>query len=329
MNSNGLVCHSRSRIWEIAAACACLLFCTAARGEPQTLPPEFTNSLEMVFRLIPAGSFTAGPPGTDRRAAILETGNPAAGEATAIERPFYMCAHETRVEDYLAFCRATGRPEPRGEHYEYKTSRWVTDHRPIPPSPTPGQLAMPVTCVGFEDAVGFCRWLSAKEGRVYRLPTEIEWEYAARAGTSLPYGELEKFDASRINGFESHHKAPAKAYPPQVVVDAELLTAEKAAGEIDAFHADPNAWGLYHVLGNVQEYVVMTRAAPSNSMPLPCFTVLPGKTNQMLRGGSWLNDDRDCSVFRANYNCSPYANSSMGFRILLEVPGEPGRKGAP
>ncbi len=74
------------------------------------------------------------------------------------------------------------------------------------------------------------------------------------------------------------------------------------------------------MLGNVQEFVVMThQPAPEEKLPLPGFTILPGKVNRMLRGGSWLHAERDCNVYRALYNCPPYSNCTIGFRVLLEL----------
>jgi len=302
-----------------------LLFLHLALSVPVPADEEangtFENSLEMVFRRIPKGTFRVGPPGIEKQKAVLETGNPAAGDEATIERDFYLCAHEVRVRDYRAFCQATGHPQPKGEHYDIKTGRWIPDYAPLEVKDTGENLAMPITCVAYDDAVAFCKWLSKEERRKYRLPTEVEWEYAARAGSDLPYQSSADFDMFKVNG-DAVKGTILKAYPEEVLLDGpEEKGGDKEATLKPGMEKDfpPNKWGLYHMLGNVQEFVEMTVEPPKGDVPLPCFTVLPGKVNRMLRGGSWLHDKRDCTVFRANYNCPPYTNSTIGFRVLLEV----------
>jgi formylglycine-generating enzyme required for sulfatase activity len=321
---HGISFYLRLKNVPLVWICGCMLFIASALGQQSPAaaaaePVEYTNSLEMVFHLIPAGTYKVGPANMAPEDAVADTGNPAAGETVKIERPFYIGIHEVRVEDYRTFCQDAKHPEPGGEDYSIKAAQWKKDYRPLSAAKTPRSMAMPITCVSFDDAVAFCQWLSKKEGRLYRLPTEVEWEYAARAGSSLPFLTSAKFDSSTINGFGSHQYGLLIAFPRQVVIDADMLAGSSKQSEISVFHAVPNAWGLYHMLGNVQEFVVMTRKPADTELPLPGYTGLPGKTNFMMRGGSWLHDDRDCSVFRASYNCPPYANVTMGFRVLLEM----------
>jgi formylglycine-generating enzyme required for sulfatase activity len=72
------------------------------------------------------------------------------------------------------------------------------------------------------------------------------------------------------------------------------------------------------MLGNLQEFVTMTRKPPESDVPFPGWTELPGKVNRMLRGGSFIHAARDCTVFQANFNCPPYSNCTIGFRVVLE-----------
>jgi len=311
-------------------ACALALASPAQAQRPPARP--FENSMGMVFRLIPAGTFTPGPKGADARAAVRETGNPAAGKPARIERPFWMGAHEVRLRDYQAFCRATGRAEPSGEAYDVKACRWRADFKPLSQQPmTEALLAQPVTCVSFDDAVAFCAWLSKKEGRRYRLPTDVEWEYAARAGSDRAYVLFDRFDIRKVNGNLGEGRL-LPANPEEVLMDADPSAREErepsvlGAGRTERAllsRYPPNAWGLYHMLGNAQEFVVMTHDPPPDELPLPGWTILPGKTNRMLRGGSWLHDERDCNVFRALFNCPPYSNVTIGFRVLLETEAAP------
>src|SRR5262249_40147173 len=92
----------------------------------------------------------------------------------------------------------------------------------------------PVVFVTWHDAVAFCRWLSKKEGKTYRLPTEAEWEYACRAGTKTLYATGDTISASQANLGRS-----ADGKPQRVV-------------KVGSYR--PNAWGLYDMHGNVQEW---------------------------------------------------------------------------
>lgn len=294
-------------------------------AEAQQGPAElyYTNSLEMVFHRIPAGTYVVGPAGMARRAAIYETGNPAAGEKAVIKKDFYLSVYETRCRDYYAFCKATGHPLPEGEQYDLKTLRWTGKYRPIKGNEEESatSMAMPVTCVSYDDATAFCRWLSEKEGKHYRLPSEVEWEYAARAGSGSQYMTADVFPIGAING-RCYRAGAMLANPDEAVVDVDNIeenVEDKKQGTMEMYKLGPNPRGLYHMLGNVQEFVVMTRDPPEDEIPLPGYTVLPGKVNRMLRGGSWLHDERDCTVFRANYNCPPYSNATIGFRVALDT----------
>ena len=145
----------------------------------------------------------------------------------------------------------------------------------------------PAVYVSRADAQRFCRALSRLWGRIVRLPTKAEWEYAARAGTddaTLPGPELRKTAWIRENAWAANAKY---AHP---------------AGRLAA-----NAWGLYDVLGNVWEWVA------------PDADDTPGQMG-LLCGGSW--DDPATTVnFAARWRRSPASPfSRAGFRVVMEVP---------
>jgi len=297
---------------------------------------KIKNSLDMTFVRIPAGKYRIGPKSeqltnakTDaekkiaRRNLAYDTGNPRAGQQIEIKKPFYLGAHEVRGIDYQAFCKATKRPPPTGEWYDLNTLRWIPNYNPLDVKEDIDK-ALPVTCVSYDDAVAFCEWLSKKEGRKYRLPTEVEWEYAARAGKDEQYYWNSEFDNMKINGHAlSRRLYLASPEDPAILLD--LSSEEEDGIELDGKPRETrdampaNAWGLYHMLGNVQEFVTMTGKLPDDEQPFTAFTELPGKTNRMMRGGSWLHDKRDCNLYRALFNCPPYSNCTIGFRVLLEL----------
>jgi formylglycine-generating enzyme required for sulfatase activity len=97
----------------------------------------------------------------------------------------------------------------------------------------------PVVQVSWNDAIAFCKWLSEKEGKTYRLPTEAEWEYACRAGTTTPYFTGDSLPAEfgreqmNYDNWDENHRTPV-----------DLTVAQ----------SPPNAWGLYDMAGNVEEW---------------------------------------------------------------------------
>jgi len=302
------------------------------RVEGEDADRQLENSLGMIFHQVPAGSYRVGPPNLNRDEAPRVTGNPAAGMTAQLKKPFFLCIHEVRVRDYRAFVKDTKRAEPEGEIYTPKNFRWKAGLKPLSDE-TWGKPDLPITCVSYDDAIAFCEWLSKKEGRTYRLPTEVEWEYAARAGSNKRYQWENQLYPTKVNGALATDR-PIKANPSDEYADAEAgldeaedEDDEDGMGEMVGGggasptnqNYPPNAWGFYHMLGNVQEFVVMTKRPPKSDVPFPCWAELPGKVNRMLRGGSWVHAACDDTVYQANFNCPPYSNCSIGFRVLLEA----------
>ena len=173
---------------------------------------------------------------------------------------FYIGKHEVTQQEYLA----------------------VTGNNP-------SIFDLPVGWVSWEDAHGFCRRLSQKDGRTYRLPTEAEWEYACRGGTTGPYaGDLEAMAWHRENSGDRTHRVGQKR---------------------------PNAFGLYDMHGNVFEWCQDWHGDyASNPEVDPQGPA--GGTDRVLRGGSWGTDPKlCCSAVRVS--CTPDGRSSdVGFRVV-------------
>ena len=143
----------------------------------------------------------------------------------------------------------------------------------------------PVECVSWHDAVAFCKKLSEREGKTYRLPTEAEWEYACRAGTKTEYytGDTAE-DLARAGWYRGN--SDNQTHP---------------VGQ-----KEPNAFGLYDMHGNVEEW---------------CADWFDeSKSGRVLRGGCWCYDPDLCrSSSRRRLN-PDFRNYSLGFRVLLELP---------
>jgi formylglycine-generating enzyme required for sulfatase activity len=146
----------------------------------------------------------------------------------------------------------------------------------------------PIYYVSHDDATEFCRKLTDRErkagrlpeGWLYCLPTDVEWEYACRAGTTTATAFGDKLDSNQanFNGDWPHNGAPKGP-------------SRQKAVEVGSFR--PNAWGIYDMHGNVKE-----------------FTDMPGRT----RGGSWYDSGRNCcsEIFIPE---PPNASESIGFRV--------------
>jgi len=168
----------------------------------------------------------------------------------------------------------------------------------------------PVEQVSWNDAVEFCKKLSQKTGRTYRLPSEAEWEYACRAGTTTPFhfGETITTELANYDGNYTYASEPKGKSRQQTT-------------EVGIF--PPNAFGLYDMHGNVWEWCQDTwhdsyKGAPSNG------SAWVDNDNQyrLLRGGSWFNYPIYCrsasrgNDFRAERDLISYG---IGFRVVCAV----------
>jgi formylglycine-generating enzyme required for sulfatase activity len=137
--------------------------------------PIYRNSQDMKFVLISAGTFTMGSPTSELRREMDELQH-----EVHLTNDFYLAATEVTRGQFAAFVRETG----------YKTEAELSgDPADWRNSGIDQQDNHPVVFVSWHDAVAYCDWLSKKEGRNYRLPTEAEWEYAARAGGTHALGD--------------------------------------------------------------------------------------------------------------------------------------------
>ena len=171
--------------------------------------PVITNSLGMKLVRIEAGSFLMGQADGqyDERPV----------HQVALSRPFYMSAMEVTNAQYEQF--DPKHRELRGMHISQDDEEAVVN-------------------VSWHDAMRFCAWLSEKEGKPYRLPSEAEWEYACRAGTATPYHTGSELPAA-FHKSQKPHKSPSDQH---------------WEFDLKVGRTPPNAWGLYDMHGNVEEW---------------------------------------------------------------------------
>jgi formylglycine-generating enzyme required for sulfatase activity len=216
-------------------------------------PPEAvrTNSLGMEMVRVLPGEFLMGSSTeeAERVAALMKEkkitswypdspASEAPPRRTRITKALYLARHETTVGQFRAFVEATGyrtEAEKDGKGADGKVNgKWTTrpefNWRDMGYARTDD---FPVVNVTWADAAAFCAWLSRKEGRAYRLPTEAEWEYACRAGASTRFHWGD--DESVRNEYA-------------------WTGANSGGGPHPVGKLKPNAWGFHDMLGNVYEY---------------------------------------------------------------------------
>ncbi len=190
---------------------------------------EFTNSVGIRFQAVEPGTFRMG---WDRRLPEAVAAKPHLAHGDFDERP----VHTVRITRPFRI----GIFEVTNAQYEM----FDPAHRPLR-----GKLGFSagddeaVVFVSWHDAVRFCQWLSKKEKRPYRLPTEAEWEYACRAGTDSPYYTGDTLPPPYL-------KNPIRSWFPDPDRGRQDVPVSLATGK-----TPPNAWGLYDMHGNVEEWV--------------------------------------------------------------------------
>lgn len=324
------------------------------RAKPAPLSPEgkgFTNSLGMRLQLIPKGEFQMG---LDEDPAKLQEDFPSA-KSTQIdaERPqhavrinsFYMGAHEVTTGQFLEFCELSGYPIIPVKKDEKKGWGYDPDRESDPSLEVlpwaPGWLRsddQPVVYVSWNDAQAFSNWLSRKEQRSYRLPTEAEWEYCCRAGTTTRYSSGNNpEDLVKVANIAD--ESLRSRYPNRTL---EVVQDDKSV-EIpfpylsgsDGYWSlapvgslAPNPFALWDMHGNVMEWcsdAAVSEFYAKSPVDNPHATGGPSKT---IRGGSWMHTALGA---RSAYRASKFADTkskSDGFRIACDVEGAP-RTGAP
>jgi formylglycine-generating enzyme required for sulfatase activity len=229
-------------------------------GLEPTVSLDLNKGVKLELVLIPPGKFMMGSPETEKDRKKNETQH----EVT-ISKPFYMGRYEVTQEQY----EATMGRNPS----EFKGAK------------------NPVETVTWEDAQEFCKEVSAKTRKTVRLPTEAQWEYACRAGTTTRFysGDADA-DLDGVGWYDSNSEQ--RTHP---------------VGE-----KKPNSWGLYDVHGNVSEWCQDGYKEYSGGV-----TRKADRECMVLRGGSWYVYARVCrSAFRDII--PPHLGfSSYGFRVVL------------
>jgi formylglycine-generating enzyme required for sulfatase activity len=269
-----------------------------ARGDDKVL----TNSLGMKLAPIPAGKFVMGSPATEKERDETEQQH-----EVEITRPFYMGVYlvtQGEYEKLMGKPREGGKYNPQNQGAHFNTGN--ADH--------------PMDNIRWYQAVEYCKRLSAlpaekKAGRRYRLPTEAEWEYACRAGTTtvFHFGDALSSKQANFNG----------NFPYGGAAKGPYLRKTAKGGTYPA-----NAWGLYDMHGNLWQWCSdwydkdYYKSSPKTDPQGPAKGVLSTTYNdfyRVIRGGCWLDEARACrSAYR--FRAMPHDNYRLiGLRVVCEV----------
>jgi formylglycine-generating enzyme required for sulfatase activity len=175
----------------------------------------------------------------------------------------------------------------------------------------------PVERVSWDEAQEFCRRLSVKSGREYRLPSEAEWEYACRAGTTTPFHFGETLD-SEIANYDA--QTEDTNFKP-VYGDGKKGEYRGETTEVGIFPA--NEWGLQDMHGNVWEWCEddwhnSYEGAPTDGSAWPEENRT--ETMRLLRGGSWVNSPWGCRSAYRSYDMRDHRSYGIGFRVVYISP---------
>jgi formylglycine-generating enzyme required for sulfatase activity len=172
----------------------------------------------------------------------------------------------------------------------------------------------PVEKVSWDDAVEFCQKLSQKTGRTYRLPTEAEWEYSCRAGTTTPFyfGETITTELANYRGTDLNYEGTI--YPGNYGLGQKGKYREETT-PVDSF--PPNTFGLYDMHGNVWEWCQDSWHDKYNDAPTNGSAWIDNNEYKMLRGGSWHDGPRRCRCASRNYYARAYRVINVGIRVVM------------
>lgn len=184
-----------------------------------------------------------------------------------------------------------------------------------------GQGFRPVINVSWLDAKQFVAWLSLKTGQRYRLPSEAEWEYAARAGSAETYAWGE--DAGRVCDHANALDMAGRAQRPNWFWSNHCLDGYAHTAPVGSFPA--NAWGLYDMLGNVWEWVEDCWHSDYSGAPTDGSAWTSGGDcgKRVNRGGGWGNHARTLRSAKRDADSAQGYGDAFGFRVARDhAPGE-------
>jgi sulfatase modifying factor 1 len=255
-----------------------------------------------------------------------------------ITRAFWMGVYPVTIREFTQFVKATdyktdaerndpaldtpGEPRrigPGGYGYNKETGKLDTERNPKHTwrdTGFPQNDDHPVVDVSWNDAVAFCKWLGRKEGKTYRLPTEAEWEYACRAGTTTRYWSGDDPE-SLVKIANIYDQSSAKVFPEWSKFALKGDDGFPFTAPVGSFR--PNAFGLYDMHGNVWQWCSdwygedYYAKSPVDDPKGP-----PPARQHVRRGGAWHSWAMYVRSSFRNYNTPQSRYFNLGFRVVRE-----------
>jgi sulfatase modifying factor 1 len=257
----------------------------AAQDQPRNQPKTFTNSIGMKFAWIPAGTFVMGSPPNEEGVVRSENSLDETQHKVTLTKGFYIGVHLVTQEQWQAVM---------GDN----------------PSQFKGEKNLPVENVSWNDCQEFIKRLREKDKWPYRLPTEAEWEFACRAGTTTPFhfGESISTDQANFNGTSYNGTSTNGRYNKGV--NRQKTT------PVNRFPA--NAWGLHDMHGNLWQWCQDWFGDYAKNDGVDPQGPDTGDS-RVLRGGSWLHYPASCTSGRRNRHVPDTRSGTFGFRLCYFV----------
>ncbi len=231
--------------------------------------------------MIPAGSFTMGSPASEPG----HFGNEGPQHQVTIGYQLAMGKYEVTFDEWAACLRESACRHDPGD------STW-------------GRARRPVIEVSWHDAQQYVQWLTRSTGKRYRLPSEAEWEYAARAGTTTAFAFGNSINPAQAN-FDAR-----ESYAGSVTGIANGKT-------VTVGRYRPNGYGLYDMHGNVWEWVEDCWNGNHNKAPADGSARASGECGRrVVRGGSWINDPGWLRSADRGRFITSIRSGSVGFRVV-------------
>lgn len=296
---------------------------------------EITDSIGLKMMLIPAGEFMMG--GQESAEDLVKAfaaykrkpdffADEYPRHHVRITKPFYLGKYEVTVGQYRQFVNETGyKTEAQRDGkggWGYNADTGMCEGRDIkynwlnPGYPQTDEH--PIVDVTWNDAMAFCDWLSRKEGKTYRLPTEAEWEFACRAGTATRYNNGDDPDAlpKVANVIDGKGRT---TFPH--VQELELLKGDQARFTTPVGSFTPNAFGLYDMHGNAWEWCSDWHGddyyaqSPEDDPAGPDSGCV-----RVRRGGGWNSFPLWARASFRNWNTPGSRCVNLGFRVAADEP---------
>ena len=260
--------------------------------------------------VLPAGSFSMGSPASENG----RQDNEGPVHSVSIDRPFAIGKYEVTFAEFATFANSTGYATD-GPCYTYLDGEWKTADGLTWRSPGCAiSDRQPAVCVSWNDANAYLQWLSASTGKRYRLPSEAEWEYATRAGTTTMWFWGNAADQTCANANVAD-LAAKDARPDWITV--ECCDGYFATAPVGSYR--PNDFGLYDTLGNVFGWTADCKHVSYHGAPSDGSAWIQGGDcgARVLRGGSWyVTPTTTRSANRVTY--SKKHRYDVGFRVAMD-----------